>query len=467
MDKNLQIAQSVLEKVGGKENVTSVVHCITRLRFTLKDNSRIDEEAIKNIPGVMGTTMGGGLYMVIIGSSVDKVYSHLCKLGGFETQELIDEDLDGISDKKISVKNILNQVMAYVSGCMTGVLPILVGAAMCKTIATIIGPSVLNVVGETSDIYIMFNFLYTTFFYFLPIFIGYSACKKLNMNPIYGMFIGAVIIVPDFINLVGVADTFSILGISVPVADYSQTFLPAVLGCWLMSYVYKFLKRWIPDVLSPVLVPTLTIIIMAVLMFVVCAPLGSYIGSGLSAIFMFFADANMVIRIIGSVALCVVLPYMTLFGMHSAVFIAAFVSFSEIGYDTFVWPLGVAGSFAMYGVALGAFIKLKKKENKALASGYFLTGILSGLSEPTLYGICLKYQSAMKALLIACAIAGALSGIFQPKAYVFGGTVNIFSAFTYWPAGGTANLIWGAVLIIGSFIAGVLSVILFGKFEDD
>jgi len=234
-----------------------------------------------------------------------------------------------------------------------------------------------------------------------------------------------------------------------------------------MSYVYKFFKKLIPDVLATILVPTFTILVMVVLMFVVCAPIGTRIGEVLSAMFMFFSNAQPLIRIIGSIALCVALPYMVLFGMHTAIFVAAYVSFIEIGFDAFVWPLGVAYSFVIYGVALGAFIKLKKKENKALASGYFLTGILSGLSEPTLYGICLKYKSAMKALLIGCVFAGAISGIFQPKAYVFGGTANIFGAFTYWPAGGVSNLIWGVILVVGAFIAGVLGTLLFADFEND
>ena len=234
-----------------------------------------------------------------------------------------------------------------------------------------------------------------------------------------------------------------------------------------MSYVYKFLNKVIPSALATIFVPTLTILVMVVLMFAVCAPLGTWIGNGLSAVFMFFSNAHPIIRVIGSIALCAALPYMVLFGMHSAIFVAAYVSFIEVGFDAFVWPLGVAYSFVIYGVALGALIKLKKKENKALASGYFLTGILSGLSEPTLYGICLKYKSAMKALLFGCIGAGAISGIFQPKAYVFGGTANIFGAFTYWPAGGTSNMIWGAVLVVGSFVLGVLGTLLFAKFGDD
>lgn len=467
MDKNLQIAQAVLEKVGGADNITTVIHCITRLRFTLKDNSLVDDEAIKKIPGVMGTTTGGGLYMIIIGNSVDKVYSHLCKLGGLEVKEGLSENLDNIDTKKFSAKDIPNKILAYISSCMTGVLPMLVGAAMCKAIAAIIGPSFLNIVSESSDIYVMFTFLYNAFFYFLPIFVGYSACKALKMNPIYGMFIGAMIIVPEFINLVGTVDTFSIFGIPVPVANYSQTFLPAVLGCWMMSYIYKFLKRYIPDVLEPLLVPTLTILIMTVLMFVVCAPIGTYIGNILSSIFMFFANANPVIRIVGYVALAAALPYMILFGMHTPIFITAYVTLAEVGYDSFVCLLGVTTSCVVYGIALGALIKLKKKENKTLASGYFLTGVLSGLSEPTLYGICLKYKSAMKVLLGGCAVAGAISGILHPAVYVMGGTVTIFSILTYWPAGGTTNLIFGVIAVIASFLVGVIGTLIFAKFEDD
>ena len=469
MDKNLQIAEEVLKAVGGKENVTSVAHCVTRLRFNLKDESLVNEEEIKKIPGVMGVAKSAGLFMVIIGQNVEQVYSHLCGIGGFKATEGIDENLDGeLGVKKLTFKGVFEKIMNYISGTMVGVLPIIIGAAMCKTIGIVLGPTILNVISEESDTYYLFNFLYNACFYFLPIFLGYTAAKQLNTNIILGMFIGAMIIVPEFVGLVGVRETFSVFGINVPVASYAQTFLPVVLGVWVMSYVYKLLKKYIPNVLSSLLVPTLTIIIMAPIMFAVCAPIGNWIGNAISSLFSAIGNANIVVKVIAAAIAGMILPFVVLMGMHTAIYISAYVSFIGLGKESWLMPLSATTSFAMYGLALGALLKMKTKEAKGNATAALLSGILAGLSEPTLYGVVIKYRKTMvKVIMFVGAVTGALAIILGLDVYIFGGTMNIFSLATYFAAGGVGNLVRGIIGCVASFLFGAAITYFFGDFEND
>ena len=461
-----QMAGQIIELVGGKDNISSFTHCLTRLRFNVRDRSIVKEDEIKEIQGVLGKQWSGEQFQIIIGQTVKEVYNAVCDYAHLEKKEAINENLDE-NNEKFSLKSAGEKIITYINSVMVGVLPVLMGAAMCKTIGIVLGPTVLNVISETSDMYLMFDFLYDVCFYFLPIFLGYTAAKALKTDVVLGIFMGAMILVPDFVAMVGVRESFSIFGIAVPVANYAQTFLPVVLGVWIMSIVHKFLQKYIPNVLLPILLPTLTILIMAPIMFAICAPIGTYIGDAISSVFVLINDAALPVRIFGSVILSVLLPFIVLGGMHTAIYISAYVSFISLGCESFLMPLSFATSSLIYGLALGAMIKMKKKENKTLATGYFLSGIMGGLSEPILYGLVLKYKSVLKFMCIGNAIAGLLSAIMAPGVYIFGGTYNVFSAISYVAAGGTSNIINGMALSVISFAIGAIGTAVFCNFNDD
>ena len=460
-----EMSKQILECVGGKENISFFTHCVTRLRFNVRDKSRIKEEELKKIAGVLGVQWSGEQLQVIVGQSVSDLYSIICKSTGIAEEAAIDENLDQ-EKEKFSLKNIGKKAMTYLSNTMAGIIPVLIASAMFKTIGSLVGPDMLNIVTAESDFYILCNFLFNACFYFLPIYLGYSAAKALNTNVLLGIFMGAMILVPDFVAMVGVRETFSVFGIQVPVANYGQTFLPVVLGVWVMSYVYKFFNRYIPAMLKTLLVPFLTVMVMTVVMFAVCAPLGSYVGNVISAFFMSMADANPIIRVIGSILLGMAYPFLTLFGMHSAAYVAAYVTYFELGYESFLMPMGYILAWTINGIALGAMFKMKQKENKGLAVGYFSSAFVGGVTEPTLYGICLKYKSALKVLVITCGIGGLISGIIQPRVYaaVMG---NIFTVTLLWTGGSTTNIILGVVLELACFIISFVGTLLFIDFKED
>ena len=467
MKKYQELSKRVVELVGGKENVSKLTHCVTRLRFIVKDKSLLQETEIKKLPGVIGTQWLGEQFQVIVGTESEAIYGSICRMWGFQQEAAIQENLDKnlTQGKWYSPKRIGNGILSYVSPTMTAIIPMMMGACLCKTIVAILGPGMLNVISDTSDLSIVLNFLYNAFFYFIPIFLGYSAARTLNMNPVYGIYLGAMIIVPEFVAMVGERETLSIFGISAPVANYSATFLPVILGVWIMYHLYRLLNKFIPEVLKSILVPLIVILVMTPVMFVVCAPLGTYVGNVVGDFFIMLSESNVVFRIFGAVLLSVLMPYMILCGMQGALLNCAMMSFFANGFETFLMTMMMACNFAVFGVSLGAIIKLKKPENKTAVTGYFVTGILGSVTEPCLYGVIMKYRQTMKALVVACVVAGLVVGIGTPVYYVMS-SATIFTFWVPWVAGGTGNLIAGLVLMLGTLIAGAVAAC-FVKYDEE
>ena len=470
--KNYEVlSEQLIKLVGGKENVTFFTHCITRLRFNLKDISLVKKEEIEATEGVIGCRWSNNQFQIIIGTDVDDVYQIMCKKMELPEQNKINENkeevLKEVEKKKVTAKSVGKSIMDYISAVMTGILPILVAAAMCKTIGVILGPSVMNVIAEDSELYMLFDMLNDAFFYFLPIYLGCLAAKKLDIDMIYGMYIGGLIIVPDFMALVGVQDTFHVFGIPVPVADYSQSFIPVILGVWIMSYIIKFLKKYIPNTISALVVPTVTVLVMAVIMFGVCAPLGSYIGKIIGNVFIWLYESNQIVRLVAFIGMAIIQPYLVISGMHMVLINFAIMNYMEVGYDAFVMVVGCGCSFALYGIAFGAFLRFKKKENKAMALGNVASGVLAGVTEPILYGILLRYKKAPLALGIVCVIVGAFCGIFTPKQYVIGGFNNVFATAAAFTGGSVMNIVLGIAMCAAAFVLGTIASCIIVDYKED
>lgn len=465
------LSEQLIKLVGGKENVTYFTHCITRLRFNLKDVSLVEKEEIEATDGVIGCRWLNNQLQIIIGTDVDSVYQVMCKKIELPEQKKIDEKMDDTSvweeKKKMTIQSAGKSIMDYVSAVMTGILPMLVAAAMCKTIGVILGPSVMNVIAEDSELYMLFDMLNDAFFYFLPIYLGCLAAKKLNIDMIYGMYIGGLIIVPDFVALVGTQDTFHVFEIPVPVADYSQSFIPVILGVWIMSYIVKFLKKYVPKAVSALVVPTVTVLLMTVIMFAVCAPIGSYIGKIIGNVFIWLYESNQIVRVIAFIGMAVIQPYLVISGMHMVLINFAIMNYMEVGYDAFVMVVGCGCSFALYGIAFGAFLRFKKKENKAMALGNVASGVLAGVTEPILYGILLRYKKAPLALGIVCVIVGVFCGIFTPKQYVIGGFNNVFATAAAFTGGSVMNIVLGIVMCAAAFVLGTIASCLIVDYKED
>ncbi|MEX2805092.1 PTS transporter subunit EIIC [Streptococcus sp. H31] len=442
-DNNKLMAEKILAAVGGKENISSATHCMTRLRLNLKDTSIPKKDDLMAVQGIIAVVESGGQYQIVIGQNVAIVYPEFTRLAGLTAEKPIDENLDQPKEK-LTLKGIGSRIMNYLSGSMTPLIPALIGAAMFKTIQVVIGPDLLRLVSAEDDTYLLCGFVYSAFFYFLPIFLGFTAARKLGASQLLGAMLGALLLVPDFTALNG--QTFHIYGfLSTKVYDYSQSILPIILTVWVMTYIERFFKRIVPDVLSTIFVPFLTLLITVPIELIALAPLGNVLGDFIGRGLIGFGDFGGFIAIALVAALW---EFLVMTGMHQVLILFAIAGIAQNGYDNFVTVAGFAATWAAFGMAFGAFIKIRNKEQKATAFGAFVSGILGGVTEPALYGIGMRYKRPFIALAIGGGLGGLYAGLTGVANYLMGATN--FLAVLGFVGGGTTNIINGC---IGSFIA--------------
>ncbi|MGM9961124.1 MAG: PTS transporter subunit EIIC [Allobaculum sp.] len=462
MEKNERIAVEVLEKVGGKDNITFATHCVTRLRLNLKDESAANDEEVKKINGVIGVAHSGGQYQIIIGQNVPKVYEHVCRLTGLQAQAAVNENQDAPKEK-LTLKQVGKNIMNYLSKSMIALIPILIASAMFKTALVVLGPDMCNVITPESDTYILLNMVYNALYYFLPIFLGYSAAKNLNASIPMGMMMGSLLLVPDFVNLIGAKETLSIYGVfPAPVASYAQSVVPVLLSVWLMTYPEKFFKKYIPDTLSTIFVPTLTLIIMVPVLFCVCAPIGNYLGNIIGNGLIAFGNFG------GFIAVAVVAAlweFLVMTGMHQVLIMFAIATMLETGSDNFILVAGGIATWAAFGMALGAFFRQKNKEAKAESSSYFVSGFLGGVTEPVLFGLGFQYKKPFIGLIIGGLCGGLYAGLTHVATYVMGAT-NFLGVLGF-VAGGTSNLVNGIIASVMAMLISAIVTFILGGFDDE
>ena len=456
MANNQQIAADVLRAVGGKENVTAVTHCMTRLRFNLKNMDLPNQDEVKDIPGVLGVTVMGGQFQVIIGQNVPKVYNEICKLGGFTAQAAIEENLDKPKEN-LTLKKVGSNILDYISGSLAPLIPIIMGAALFKTLLAIFGSSMLNLIPDGSNLAILLDFVYDAGFYFFPVYIGYTAAKKLNTSIPMGLFLGGILLAPDFMALAGAEVPFTVFGIPCQVNNYSTTVVPILLSVWVMSYVYKFFADHIPTVISTIFTPFLTIAVMLPIMLCALAPLGNYVGQYLAIFLNWFASVG------GGVAVGVMgalYSFMVMTGMHGPIVLLAIASLIETGSDSLVFIGGGCSMFACCGMALGAFLRLKSKKEKTLSLSCLLTGLLSGITEPSLYGIGVRYKKPFIGLAVGGFVGGLYAGLTHVTYYVMI-SILVLAPLSY-SAGGTVNMINGTIASVLSLVVSAVITYFFG-----
>lgn len=456
---NRKIAADVLEAVGGKDNVTYVTHCMTRLRFNLKDRSRAKEDVVNAVSGVLGSQDAGTQFQVIIGNNVEKVYNELCDLGGFKREDAIDENLDAPKEK-LTLKKVGTNILDYLSGSLTQLIPLLIGAAMFKTVQAILGPQMLGLITEESNLYQLLGFAYDAGFYFMPIYLGYTASKKLGVTPVIGMLLGGILISPNFVALAG--ESFDVYGIPCTVYDYSQTVLPILLSVWVLSYVERFFKRVIPDVLSTALTPFLSLAVMLPVSLCLLAPLGNYCSGALSNLVLAF---NSVGGFLAIAVITAVWEFIVMSGMHLVVLSVGMTMLAETGQlDTVFIAIGFA-AFAVYGTAFGAMLRMRNREEKGLALGYLASGLLGGVTEPTLYGLCFRHRRTFAGVVVGGFAGGLYAGLTHVVSYMVS-NANIFQVVAF-AGGDVSNVVNGVITLAICFVVAAVVTYFFGFAKDD
>ena len=451
-------AADVLEKVGGKENVTFVTHCITRLRFNLKDDTIVDDDEIKAIPGIIGVNRAGTQYQVIIGPTVDDVYKELCSLGGFHENEAVDENLDAPGEKQpFSFKRMGSTILDYLSGSLTPAIPVMLVASMFKMLAAVLGPSMLGLIAETSDLYILFTFVGDAGFYFFPVLIGYTAAKKFGLTPDMGIFFGAILLHPTIISMVDEGSSFTVFGIPALLQNYSSTLLPIILTVWIATPVERFFKKVIPASLRVLGVPTLTTFVILPLMLCVLGPLGGFLGTYICEAIIWFGNVT---GPFGALIVGALWEFLVMTGMHQVMISQMILVFAERGYDPIITLGAVSASMAVTGMCLGFWLATKNKEQKSLALTNTIAAFIGGVTEPGLYGTGVANGTPLIGMMAGGAAGGLYAALMGVNAYNMVPVAN-FIALTAYAGGSSNNFIQGVISgIISIVVAAVVTYVL-------
>lgn len=403
-------AKKILPLVGGKSNVQGLVHCATRLRFTLKDDSKADTKSLEALPDILKVVKSGGQYQVVIGPNVADYYEVIKKqLGGKTSSSNAPAKPEKLSFTKI------------ISGAFTPLIPILAGAGMTKAFVTLC--TSLHWLSNNDALTHVLNAAGNSIFYFLPIFLGVTLARQFKADPFVGGALGAALLEPNFTQLIG-KKGLSIFGMGLQAVDYSTTIFPIFIMMIIYALLNRGLKKVIPRSLQMFLNPMISLILLVPMTVLVFGPWGNNLGNAISQGVMWLFRFN---GAIAGMILGAVYPFLVVLGLHWGLTPITLQNMHMFGGDVIEGAGGVAQFFATVGVAIGAFFRAKKgSKMRELAGPTIITGFFAGVTEPIIYGIVLRSKRTMATVAIGGAAGGLFNGLFGVKLtqYVF---YNVFS----------------------------------------
>lgn len=440
-----EMSRQIIQDIGGSGNVVSVTHCMTRLRFNLKDMSIPQDETIKQIAGVLGVARSGGQYQIIIGQTVNEVYDAVVAAVNLNQSAPVNEQITAdLGTKKWTWKSVGNTILNKIAGSLTPLIPMLIAASMFKMLVAVLGPTMLNVISVKSDLYQLFSLVGDAGFYFFPVAIGYTAAKQFAASPILGIFLGAIMLDPGLVKIVAAGKPFTVYGIPMHLTNYGSTVVPILLSVWIMSYIERFFNQKIPASLRTIFAPTLTIAVMLPLSLCVLGPLGGFLGEYVSKAIISFGQLGGIAAIIGVGLIGALWEILVMTGMHLVLISAMITIVAQTGHDNFIMLGSIAASMAVAGMSLGASLRIKDKQEKSLAFSYFIANFIGGVTEPGLYGLAIKYRRPFLGMMIGGFAGGIYAAITHVSAYVVVPVAN-FMCLSGYVGGSTANLINGVI----------------------
>lgn len=444
-----ELAQDIVAHVGGKDNIIKLVHCVTRLRFTLKDESKADDDYLKQRDGIVTVVKAGGQYQVVIGNHVPDVYDTVLKVAGIQGEGGID-----VNEGDVPQGNLFDQFIALVSGLFQPMLGALSAAGMIKGLVAILAAVGVK---ETSGLYVILNAAGDGFFQFLPVILALTAAKRFKMEQFTALALSFALVYPN------IAASFAngnvdFLGLPVifPSSSYLQTVLPIILTVWVGSKIEKFFKKIIPDVVKVFVVPFFVILITVPLAYLAIGPVMNWASNLIGVIFTNIYGFS---PIVFGILLGALWQVLVMFGLHWGLVPIAILDFSTKGWSTLL-VASTAICFAQAGALLNIFLRTKEDKVKQLTIPAFISALF-GVTEPAIYGITLPMRTPFIMTCVAGAIQGAFLGFFNTTAYTMGG-MGLFAIPSYFtpkhvPAGANTdvNNVWYFLIaILMSFVLG-------------
>lgn len=487
------LASQIITAIGGPENVRSLTHCATRLRFELVDASKVDQNSLEHMQGVLGAVpQSGDRFQVVIGGGVATVYEnimHLPEMAGVGGASASDDGQKSNADVKAEARSKargkvawLDSFFEYLSDSFRPILGVLLGASIIIALVNLLIS--LNVIpnDEVSAGWVFVKAIWKGVFYFLPIMVAYNASKKLKVDPWLGGAIMAMLMTPQFTGLMDAKTTTcvenaalgtkscmaNIFGLPMALSDYSGNVFVPLLMAAVLALVYHGLKRIIPESVQLVFVPFFCMIIVGALTAFIIGPIGVWVGNGLG---VGLAWMNTHAPFIFAIIIPMLYPFLVPLGLHWPLNALMLMNIQTLGYDFIQGPMGV-WNFACFGATAGVLflaVRDKDKDMRQTALGALAAGLLGGVSEPSLYGIHLRYKLIYKRMLVGCGLGGvviAILGWLFPSVTAAGQTVHGVTttafAFTSLLTIPVFNQMWVyAVSIAVSFLTSFLLIVTF------
>lgn len=335
------------------------------------------------------------------------------------------------------VRTALTAALDYLSGAMVKMIPVLLVCGMFKTVQTLIGPSMLGFVDETDDLYALLGMVYDAGFYFMPIYLGYSCAEKLGGTPVLGSLLGGIMMVPAFAQLASDGAAFSVYGIPCTPVDYSRTVLPIVMSAALLAVLEVHLRKSLPKVLAPMFAPLLAMAITLPAALCALGPLGSWCGNALGAALFSLGDQGGLVTVLGVGIIAASWEFLVIAGMRSLLLALGLANMLAVGTDSFVLVGAGVAIWAAFGMALGGFLRQRGTAEGGEALGYFVSGIVGGVTEPALYGLGLRYRRPLIGLAVGGFVGGIWAGATHVTAYIMGS--SSFLSILGYVGGGALN----------------------------
>ncbi len=468
MAKYDELASKIIELVGGKDNVNSVAHCITRVRFKLKDEGKANDDAIAELPEVIKVMHANGQYQVVVGNIVEEVYDSVLSVGGFAAGAAADDEDD-------APKKPADVIIDLISGIFQPMLGTFSAAGIMKGLLALFSfldqEFFTGGTFATSGAYTMLYTVADGMFYFLPVVLGYTAAKKFKMSEFNGLAIAFALVYPTMVALtsgevlgsveLGFLGTFSwyadFFGIPIimPAAGYTSSVIPILLMVWFGSKVEKWVKSWMPASMKMFFVPLITVTITVVLGYLVIGPIATVICNLLAAFFNLIFGLPAVGSLVGCIIVSAVWMPLVIFGFHWSLVPIALSNLGTQGYD-YVLASQIGHSFALGAVLFAMYLKNKDENFRGIALPAIISSFFFGVTEPAIYGVALPNKKAFINACIGSACGGIVCGLTGAVIYASGG-LGIFNWLSYIDPNAGGNgitfMIWA---IVASLVAAVV-----------
>ncbi|MEC0128931.1 beta-glucoside-specific PTS transporter subunit IIABC [Paenibacillus pabuli] len=448
-----ELSTEIIELTGGEENIIQAWHCITRLRFNVKDEKKVQLEQIKKLNGVLGAQFQNDQFQVVIGNNVAAVYEEL--------EGQLKQGTSTEHDKQAPRSRGINAVLDTISGIFTPILPAIVGTGMLKGILALL--VTLGLLHETSGEYQILSSIGNAAFYFLPFLLAVSSARKFKVNEYIALTLAGTLMYPTILDAFNANHLEPIRFLSLPVSivNYTQSVIPIILGVWLLSCVYRWVDKVIPGPVKVIFTSMIVLVITVPVLLIAIGPLGTYIGTYLEmgTSWLFAHSGPLTGIILGGL-----MPLIVMTGMHYAFFPGTLQNLSKLGYDVLLLPINLVTNMSQAGAVMAVFLKTKNPNMKSIALSSGISALL-GITEPALYGVTLKLKKPFYASLVGGAAGGGFITAVGLKCFGFAVPGLLSLPLYIDPKGGMSNFWYALIGVAISFIVSFILTLML-KWDD-